>query len=93
MARKRFSELEETRRDGILEAAALEFAARGYGGGSVNRIIDQAGISKGSLYYYFDDKEDLFATVMEQASTRMMEGMGMPPTDALTADTFWNTFR
>ena len=93
MARKRFSELEGTRREGILEAAAVEFAARGYGGGSVNRIIDRAGISKGSLYYYFDDKEDLFATVMEQALTRLVEGAGFPPPEDLTADTFWNTFR
>ena len=93
MARKRFSELEETRREGILEAAAVEFSARGYGGASVNRIIDQAGISKGSLYYYFEDKEDLFATVMEQALTRMKDGADLPPPEDLTADTFWNTFR
>ncbi len=93
MVRKRFGGLDAGRRDRILDAAADEFSDRGYDGASINRIIGEAGISKGSLYYYFDDKEDLFATVMEQASTRMMEGMGMPPTDALTADTFWNTFR
>ena len=93
MVRKRFEGLDAERRDRILDAAADEFSDRGYDGASINRIIGEAGISKGSLYYYFDDKEDLFATVMEQASTRMMEGMGMPPTDALTADTFWNTFR
>ena len=93
MARKRFSELEDSRREGILAAAAAEFTSRGYDGASVNRIIDHAGISKGSLYYYFDDKEDLFATVMEQAMTRMMEGAGLPLPSDLTADTFWNTFR
>ena len=93
MAHKRFGELEETRREGILGAAAAEFTAHGYGGASVNRIIGHAGISKGSLYYYFEDKEDLFATVMEQAMTRMMEGTGFPPPHSLTAEGFWNTFR
>ncbi len=93
MARRRFSELDDTRREGILDTAAVEFAARGYGGASVNRIIAQAGISKGSLYYYFEDKEDLFATVMEQALTRMVAGAGFPSPEDLTADTFWNTFR
>ena len=93
MARKRFRELDIERRETLLEAAAAEFSARGYEAASVNRIIGEAGISKGSLYYYFEDKEDLFGTVMEQAMTRMMEGMDMPSVGELDADTFWNTFR
>ncbi len=93
MVRKRFGGLDVGRRERILDAAADEFSDRGYDGASVNRIIEDAGISKGALYYYFDDKEDLFATVMEQASSRMTGGMGIPPADELTAETFWNTFR
>ena len=93
MPRKRFAELEEPRRDRILGTAAREFAERGYEAASVNRIIADAGISKGSLYYYFDDKEDLFATVLEHAATQVMEDLGMPPEDDLTADNFWPTFR
>ena len=62
MPRKRFADLEQPRRNRILGAAAHEFAERGYEAASVNRIITEAGISKGSLYYYFDDKEDLVAT-------------------------------
>lgn len=93
MPSKRFAELDRERRERILAAAAGEFADRGYEASSVNRIIAEAGISKGSLYYYFEDKEDLFATVLEQATARMLEASGMPPADELTADTFWNTFR
>ncbi|MCZ6889061.1 MAG: helix-turn-helix domain containing protein [Gammaproteobacteria bacterium] len=93
MVRKRFEGLDAERRGRILDAAAEQFSDRGYDGASINRIIAEAGISKGALYYYFDDKEDLFATVMEQASLLVMDGMGMPPADDLTAETFWNTFR
>ncbi len=93
MVRKRFEGLDAERRERILDAAADQFSDRGYDGASINRIIAEAGISKGALYYYFDDKEDLFATVMEQASLLVMDGMGMPPADDLTAETFWNTFR
>lgn len=93
MPSKRFADLDQDRRERILSAAATEFAGRGYEASSVNRIIAEAGISKGSLYYYFDDKADLFATVLEQATERMMRASGMPRADALTVDTFWNTFR
>ena len=93
MVRKRFEGLDAERRGRILDAAAEQFSDRGYDGASINRIIEEAGISKGALYYYFDDKEDLFATVMEQASLLVMDGMNMPPADDLTAETFWNTFR
>jgi len=60
----------------ILVASAEEFAECGYEGASLVRIARQAGISKGSLYYYFDDKEDLFISVWEQAMERLMEVSG-----------------
>lgn len=65
MARPRFSNLDEATRRRILETAATEFAARGFDGTSLNRLIEDVGISKGSFYYYFDDKADLFTTVVE----------------------------
>ena len=34
-------------------------------GGSLNRIISEIGLSKGSFYYYFDDKADLFRSVLD----------------------------
>jgi AcrR family transcriptional regulator len=93
MVRKRFHDLETERRETILAAAAAEFADRGYEGASVNRIIGVAGISKGSLYYYFEDKEDLFATVMEYAFTRMLADTGPVDAAGLTTESFWNAFR
>ncbi len=93
MPHKRFFELAPERRERILTASALEFAEHGYGAASINRIIDSAGISKGTLYYYFEDKEDVFATTMQQAVERVLGHSGFVPPEQLDAATFWNTFR
>ena len=42
----------------------------------MNRIIEQSGFSKGSTYYYFDGKEDLFFTVLEGAMDKVLAAMG-----------------
>ena len=44
----------------IVSTVALEFAAHGYEGASLSRIVREAGTSKGGLYYWFEDKQDLF---------------------------------
>lgn len=93
MARNRFDNLEPARRDAMLAAAADEFSERGYAGASLSRIIDAAGISKGSLYYYFNDKEDLFATTVEVAMERMVEAAGGFSLEALTGETYWDALR
>lgn len=67
MARPRFQNLDEATRRRILETAAVEFAANGFEGTPLNRLIKSLGISKGSFYYYFDDKADLFITVVDHA--------------------------
>lgn len=51
----------------ILEAARAEFSAKGLGGARVNDIALRAGVNKQLIYYYFEDKERLYARVIEQA--------------------------
>ncbi len=72
MARPRFQNLDQETRNHILETAAEEFAAQGFDGTSLNRLIETLGISKGSFYYYFDDKADLFITVVDHAWSVLM---------------------
>ena len=88
MARPRFLKFDPGRRDRLLEAAAEEFAARGYGAASLNKLIERLGLSKGQFYYYFDDKADLFATVLGWAWDRAMPTGGFA-VSGLDADTFW----
>lgn len=73
MPRSRFYNLPEEKRAAILDAAAEEFAKDGFEGTSYNQIIERAGVSKGAMYYYFDDKEDLFGTVVQDAIGRMID--------------------
>lgn len=93
MARARFDNLEPERQEAILSTAADEFAAHGYTGASLNRIIEAAGISKGSLYYYFDDKADLFASVVEATMERLLKVMEGLSLDDLDRANFWEMVR
>lgn len=55
-----FKNLEPDKQRTILDAAFEEFASHGYAKASTNRIIKKAGISKGTLFYYFNSKEELY---------------------------------
>ena len=60
MADPRFQRLKEEKRTRIIQGAIEEFARHGYESGSANRIVQRAGISKGSLFTYFASKDDLY---------------------------------
>lgn len=55
-----------TMRDHILACAKRLFRAKGYTDVSVNDIVSELGITKPTLYHYFEDKEHLFACVLIQ---------------------------
>ncbi len=84
----RFERAAPELRDAILDAAAAEFSAHGYDGASLNRILLAAGLSKGAFYYYFDDKADLAATVLERQAGDWIASVGELPPPASAAD-FW----
>jgi AcrR family transcriptional regulator len=91
MPRPRFARLAPERQVALLEAAAQEFGAFGYDDASLNRILDRAGVSKGAAYYYFDDKEDLFLTVVRHYLDQLGIGNFSNLPDTVTAETFWPT--
>jgi AcrR family transcriptional regulator len=76
MARPRFEKLDPDKRAAILRHAAEEFAEHGFDNASYNRIIERCGLSKGAIYYYFDDKEDLYCTVLEDKVRRIIIDVG-----------------
>jgi AcrR family transcriptional regulator len=90
MAKNRFDNLDSQRQEAILRAAGEEFAEKGYEGASINRIILRSGMSKGSVYYYFEDKADLFATALERSIQRLMGEIGWFSLEVLGADEFWD---
>lgn len=91
MPRPRFAKLAPAQQQTILGAAVGEFAAYGFHDASLNRIIDAAGISKGSMYYYFDDKEDLFAHATRVEFEHLFAELGpLDPPDEPGPDAFWS---
>ena len=51
--------------DAILAAAAQVFARHGYAAATTNRIAERAGVSIGSLYEYFSNKDALLVAILE----------------------------
>jgi AcrR family transcriptional regulator len=88
MAHPRFEKLDPQRQQRIIDAAGQEFARSGYKAASLNAIIEAASLSKGSFYYYFDSKEDLFLTVLQHVSEVIFQGE-QPDFSDLTVETFW----
>lgn len=52
-------------REHLLESARQEFTAKGYLKASLRKICADAGVTTGALYFFFKDKEDLFAAIVE----------------------------
>jgi AcrR family transcriptional regulator len=59
--------LTDLRRQEILAAAIKMFGRRGFAATCVDDIAASAGIAKGTLYLYFDSKEDMYATAVQLA--------------------------
>lgn len=64
MVHATFYRLPEEKKTRILSSACREFAQYTYEKSSINRILDEARVPKGSFYQYFDDKSDLFYLCM-----------------------------
>ena len=88
----RFHKLPLEKRERLMEVAAQEFALHGFDDASVNRILETVQMSKGAAYYYFEDKVDLFFTVIQYCIERLkVFDVELDPA-TLTAENFWPTF-
>lgn len=56
---------EKETRERLLDSARSEFSEKGYTKASLRKICAGAGVTTGALYFFFRDKEDLFAAVVE----------------------------
>jgi AcrR family transcriptional regulator len=70
-----FFNLPEEKRQNILDCAVDEFARHDYDSASISRIVARAGIAKGSLYQYFQDKSDLHRYLLGLATRQKAEMM------------------
>ncbi|MEM9692787.1 MAG: TetR/AcrR family transcriptional regulator [Myxococcota bacterium] len=66
MSKPTFAHLPPAKRARIIDAAVEEFSSRSYASVTVDRIVDAAGISKGSLYQYFGGKLALYRWLLTE---------------------------
>ena len=67
---KREEKNQQTQRR-IMDSALAEFAEKGHGGSSVNTICAAQGISKGIIYHYFENKDELYLACVEECFQRL----------------------
>ena len=60
-----FLNLPAEKQEKLLEAATREFSHKPFNEASINQIIKEAGIPRGSFYMYFQDKEDLLRYLLK----------------------------
>jgi AcrR family transcriptional regulator len=79
MPKQTFLNLSVEKRERINRAAIAEFAVRDYSEANLDRVAASAGVPKGSLYQYFDDKEDCYRhavrTGVERAAALFEESL------------------
>ena len=88
MPKQTFLNLSHEKRQTIVNAATDEFSEYGFEAASINRIVANSGISKGSFYQYFEGKADVFKyllTVLEREKMEYFNGRH-PPSNNM--DTF-----
>lgn len=91
MPNARFFKLPLAQRERLLAAALDEFTAHGFARASLNRIIEAAQISKGSLYYYFEGKEDLYVHLAQLELGELLSSAGeFPIPRGVSAEEFWS---
>jgi AcrR family transcriptional regulator len=77
------------KRQGILKAARQVFAAKGLHAATLDEIAEKAEFAKGTLYGYFESKDDLFVSMLEEEIVHLQDSLtavisrGLPPTDTL----------
>lgn len=73
MLKETFYRLPDEKRERIMAAAEREFLENSFEAASINRIIKEAAIPRGSFYQYFEDKKDIFLYIV---STHKNEAFG-----------------
>src|SRR5579864_4095876 len=56
----------------ILEAAFVEFSRNGYAATTLEQVAERAGVTKGTIYVYFENKEHLFISMLRELTQATM---------------------
>jgi AcrR family transcriptional regulator len=75
MPKETFFNLPIEKQEHITDIALAEFSAHTFEVASVSRIVENAGIAKGSIYQYFKNKKDLYLYLLEYATQKKLESI------------------
>lgn len=64
----------QAKRLALIEAALAVFSRVGFAAAKIDDVAEEAGVSKGTVYLYFDSKEDLFEGMVKAKMMPMLEG-------------------
>ncbi len=82
-------DVSKKRKDQILDAATNVFSRRGFHDARVDDIAEEAGLSKGTLYWYFKSKDDIIIGLLDRlfefgaSGVRELQSKEMPATEML----------
>lgn len=77
-SKERCKEIREEMRNTILQKSLLYFARNGFAGTKISDLSKNIGIAQGTIYIYFESKEDLFQEILKIAdSNEMLKKMKM----------------
>jgi AcrR family transcriptional regulator len=86
--RARSSEQKALRRHAVLETAEVYFKEVGYEAFSMAQLAKKSGVAKGTLYLYFNTREELFLTLYEQSLVRWSQIFIGSLSDTMTSKTY-----
>ncbi len=82
-------EIGKNKRDDILYEAGKLFRRKGFNGTSMQDIASEVGILKGSIYYYFNSKDEIFREVLNKGispilkKAELIQSKNLPPDEKL----------
>lgn len=91
MPKKTFINLPESKKKMIINAFLIEFSKKNYDDASISDVVKKTGISKGSIYQYFDNKLDLFSFLIGECAKAKMQFIGSVKREEFPD--FWSYFR
>ena len=86
--RARSTEQKMLRRRAVLEAAEMYFFEVGYEAFSMSKLAKNAGLAKGTLYLYFQTREELFLTLYEHSLVRWSQVFIDDLSDSMTSKAY-----
>ncbi|MDP4087784.1 MAG: TetR/AcrR family transcriptional regulator [Bacillota bacterium] len=73
MPKETFFNLEEAKQEKVMRSTISEFLKQGFEKGNIGDIAKNAGVAKGSMYQYFENKKELFIYSVQWAMDLLME--------------------